>query len=405
MLWSYANAVALFISAQSSSNAEISLDGTICSICTTSLPVVGLPDVILPAGTAGVLTEDQTCAVTEQMAQSGLFTPEQCVLLGASNVPSNCGCAASERQIAASTETPTMAPVDAPTEMTRITVTGSVSIRLTPARYDLEGSNAMHFLNQCAVFYLEQLQAINVTCAISGIGNVINSQIVLSTNVTSIFATGTVIEDYDQALIDAIQHNSSRFLFLLQRRGTSGTMTYFSDVSKVDVVIPTAAPTPASRTTEPIVLNPTDAPTQSDIRVTTTTPVAASETSGGLSIGVLLGAIALGIVCVAVIGYLVMHRRKRKSRCPPTGAGPPTASMVSSATPLVSAIPLDPSVAQPPNVTYKDQVRDAIPMAAASVQPPHLTYKDQAREHPDAVAVPEALAVPADPDALHPNKT
>lgn len=90
--------------------AHAQLLGEVCSICPKDLPVVGSPDIILPAGTAGILTEDQTCAVTEEQAQAGEFTPTECVLIRATGVGLLCGCEAG----VAPTEPPTPEPTDAP---------------------------------------------------------------------------------------------------------------------------------------------------------------------------------------------------------------------------------------------------------------------------------------------------
>jgi hypothetical protein len=62
--------MALLIGAQSASNAQIFPDGG-CSICPSALPVVA--DVVLPSGTADVLTEDQTCAETELSLKRNVF--------------------------------------------------------------------------------------------------------------------------------------------------------------------------------------------------------------------------------------------------------------------------------------------------------------------------------------------
>lgn len=109
-MWTYSSLVVVWLCAQSVAEAQLSFDG--CSICPSSLPVVGLPGVVLPAGTAGVIVSDQTCAETEELAQSGAYSQGQCVLLRASGVSITCGC---EEQGTPVTP-PTRRPVAPPTE-------------------------------------------------------------------------------------------------------------------------------------------------------------------------------------------------------------------------------------------------------------------------------------------------
>jgi hypothetical protein len=83
-----------------------------CSICPTTLPQVGSPDVVLDAGFAGVLTEDQTCAETETLAQSGAYSRASCVLLRTSGITIICGC--KEDTAPAPVSVPVSAPVPVP---------------------------------------------------------------------------------------------------------------------------------------------------------------------------------------------------------------------------------------------------------------------------------------------------
>jgi hypothetical protein len=114
----------------------------------------------------------------------------------------------------------------------------------------------------------------------------------------------------------------------------------------------------------------------------------------------LFGGVAVGVVLLAVIGYLFLQ--KRKSSSPQSGEGSHTntgaaASIVSSsyAAQVVSAVPIEASTEYSSNVRYEDEGRSAIPIFAPIHYSPPVTYKDQAREHPDAIAIPEAVAVQA----------
>jgi hypothetical protein len=114
-MWKYSTLVFSWLSAQSIAEAQLSLDG--CSICPSSLPVVGLPDVVLPAGTAGVLLSDQTCAETDAKAQSGAYSQAQCVLLRASGVSNTCGCkeqGPTDKPVPPPTSRPVAPPVEKP---------------------------------------------------------------------------------------------------------------------------------------------------------------------------------------------------------------------------------------------------------------------------------------------------
>lgn len=88
--------------------------GSSCSICPTTLPEVGLPDVVLEAGFAGVLLEDQTCGETEELAQAGAFSRASCVLLRTSGVSNICGCQEADAPIPVPVAVPTRRPVAAP---------------------------------------------------------------------------------------------------------------------------------------------------------------------------------------------------------------------------------------------------------------------------------------------------
>jgi hypothetical protein len=134
-MWSHAAAVvAVLLCSQSHVVAQL-FPNAGCSICPSSAPDVGLPDVVLPAGTAGVLTVEQTCAETEELAQSGAYSQGTCLLLRASGISITCGCQAAgapvpvpvpvptrrpvvppTAPVAAPTEAPVAAPVAAPTE-------------------------------------------------------------------------------------------------------------------------------------------------------------------------------------------------------------------------------------------------------------------------------------------------
>jgi hypothetical protein len=272
-------------------SAQVSPDGAFCSICPTLLPVVGLPNVVLPAGTAGVLTESQTCADTEEMARNGSFTQSQCLLWIASDVATTCSCkggsylvteppldtpteatngipvaSPTDAPVAVLTESPVAVPVEKPVASSTeapvaveapTTVTGSVSICLTSATLVLRGIFAETYLVVCSEFYLEQLSAQNVSCAFSARrlclpnlarylrvlqNNATVSPTDVATNVTSTFATGDEIENYELAWIDVIERNGEDFVFSLRNRGSAASQVYFATVQMVDAFSPTALP-------------------------------------------------------------------------------------------------------------------------------------------------------------------
>lgn len=90
--------------------------GSSCSICPTTLPEVGLPDVVLDAGFAGVLTGEQTCGETEALAQSGAYSRASCVLLRTSGISNICGCQEENAPMPAPVAVPVRAPVPVPTD-------------------------------------------------------------------------------------------------------------------------------------------------------------------------------------------------------------------------------------------------------------------------------------------------
>ena len=375
-MWSYAVLVTLLIGSPNVSNAQIFPDGG-CSICPASLPVVGSPDVVLPAGSAaGVVMDDLTCAEVEAMAQAGSFTSAQCVLLRVSSIPNDCGCEASpdaptlapveapveapvatptempvsapiEAPVAAPTDTPVAvpvavptdtpvgvpvavptdapveAPVDAPTPAAGSTVTESVTIRLTSLTSELEGANAETFLEVCEEFYLEQLMALNVSCAFSARrrklsrylralqGNLTASPMDVATDVTSTFATAEESATYEQDLLDAIEQNSALFITMLQTRGDAVSQFFFESVESVDAFSPTAVPPlapVASPVAAPVAATPTaPAPVAA--------PTAEDDGDGGLSGGAVAG-IVIGVVgaLAIVIAAILNMPDKPKSR-------------------------------------------------------------------------------------------
>jgi hypothetical protein len=326
--------------------------------------------------------------------------------------------------VSAPTKPPVAAPTKLPSEAPAAvaTVTGSVSIRLTSTSLELEGSFAGTYLEVCEVFFLEQLPATNVSCALSARrlsirnrsrplrllqSNVTLSPIVVATDETTMFGAGNEIGNYDQALIDAVELNSAEFALLLRTRGPPLSQVYFETVETVDAFSPTAVPAPSSSSTaEAPGVKPSNDPAPSGIRSTTGAP---SADNGGLSIDLLFGGIAVGMACMAVIGYFVFRQRKVSrppSGGPPSGERTPVHAMVSivsssyATAPMVSAIAIPASsVDHPPDVRHTEPMRDAVPIFAQVHTPGPLTYKDQAREHADAVGVPLAVAVARRSDA------
>ena len=90
-MWSLATLSAVVLMQTSSTTAQQS-GASSCSICPRE--VVGNGDTVLPAGTAGVLTADQTCDETEALASDGAYSEANCFLLSASGVGVTCGCIA-----------------------------------------------------------------------------------------------------------------------------------------------------------------------------------------------------------------------------------------------------------------------------------------------------------------------
>jgi hypothetical protein len=145
---------------------------------------------------------------------------------------------------AAPMKSPSEAPSVVPTTLNGIivvpTFTGSVSIRLTSTSSDLEGSFAETYLAVCEMFYRDQFSATNVSCAFSARrlhsqknlsrylqSNSSESPIDVPTDVTSKLAAGEEIQNYVQALIDAIELNGEQFVLLLKTRGSATSQAYF----------------------------------------------------------------------------------------------------------------------------------------------------------------------------------
>lgn len=416
-MWSFASVLTLLIFSQSQifASAQIFPDGG-CSICPSTIPFVGLPDVVLPAGTAGVVMQDQTCADTEEMAQGGTFTQAQCVLLRVSNVPSICGCQVGpdtptgapvatpteppvtapveapvvdpteapvaaptgapvappvETPVAEPTESPVSAPVVAPTGTpvavpvdvpveapvefpTGDLVTGSVTIRLTSTTSTLEGSSAETYLEVCSEFYMKQLPAVNVSCAIVDRrlknrrylralqGNLTVAPIDVATEVTSTFATGSEVDSYEEALIDRLEQNSDDFILQLKTRGTALSQVYFETVEMVDAYSPTSVPplppvaAPVSApVAAPVAAAPVAAPTEDD---------GDSGLSGGAIAGIVVGVV--GGIALLIAAILNMPDKPKDGDAPiassvatdfPAAVAKPTTDVAPAAAAAVAA--------------------------------------------------------------------
>jgi hypothetical protein len=114
-MWSYIALTVLLLHGETVVDAQQVFPGEGCSICPTTRPVVGLPDVILPGGFAGVLDQDQTCAETEALAQNGAYSQGSCVLLRVSGITDLCGCEEAGAPVSAPVAVPTRRPVRPPT--------------------------------------------------------------------------------------------------------------------------------------------------------------------------------------------------------------------------------------------------------------------------------------------------
>lgn len=66
-----------------------------CNVCGADDGEIGNPDTILPAGTAGILNDDITCAQAQAMAAEGTFSPAACLVLPY-RIFTTCGCISSE---------------------------------------------------------------------------------------------------------------------------------------------------------------------------------------------------------------------------------------------------------------------------------------------------------------------
>jgi hypothetical protein len=436
---SFAGFFTLFIFAcvQRVTNAQIFPDGG-CSICPSTLPVVGLPDVVLPAGTAGVVMQDQTCAETEAMAQSGTYTQAQCVLLRISSIPTVCGCEAGpdvptlppvetptgspvvapttieaptaapiavpvgaptdspvavpvavptaapteapvavpvEAPVAVPTDAPLAVPVEVPVEApTGAPVTGSVSIRLTSTTSALKGTSAETYLEVCSEFYMQHLSALNVSCDFSSRrfksrrnlralqANLTVSPIDVATDVTSVFAAGNEVDNYEQALINAVEQNSSQFISLLKTRGTALSQVFFETVQMVDAYSPTAVP-PLPPVAAPVVAPaaaPVAAPTKDD---------GDDGLSGGAIAGIVVGVV--GGIALLIAAVLNMPANPKPSDAPITSnvatdfaapnakpstdvAPAPAAAMVAAATSSVAAASIQTTSVKDTDSNVKD---------------------------------------------------
>jgi hypothetical protein len=88
-----------------------------CSICPTGQTVAN-PDTVIPDGTAGIVTEDTTCADLESQAQNGDFTAGSCLLLRTRVEDVCCGETTTTEPTVTPTATTTTEPTASPNATT-----------------------------------------------------------------------------------------------------------------------------------------------------------------------------------------------------------------------------------------------------------------------------------------------
>lgn len=135
-----------------------------CNICGADDGVLGKGEVILPAGTAGILQEERTCAEVQELALGGFFRPASCLLLPF-RLFELCGCISSqpppvfppeERQDPEPTvPEATSPPVPVPAPM--MTATTTVFIVLEGLDSLLDSESSAVFEQVCADFLVSEL--------------------------------------------------------------------------------------------------------------------------------------------------------------------------------------------------------------------------------------------------------
>jgi hypothetical protein len=265
--------------------------------------------------------------------------------------------APTDAPVAVPVATPTEAPVAVPVETpvgspTGASITGSVSIRLTSTTSALQGSSAETYLEVCSEFYLEQLSALNVSCVFSSRrlnsrrylralqSNLTVSPIDVATDVTSTFAPGNEVGNYDQSLIDAVEQNSDQFILLLKTRGTALSQVYFETVKNVAAYSPTAVPP------LPPVAAPVAAPAAAPVAAAPAAAPTGDGGDGGLSGGAVAGIVVgvVGGIALVIAAILNMPDKPKPGDAPtsvaadlPAPDATPSTNVAARAAPVAAA--------------------------------------------------------------------
>lgn len=269
-----------------------------CSICPSGQDVTN-GDAILPAGTAFVITEDQTCDETESLARSGTYSQVACVLLQSVNIAAICGCmdairSPSPSPVLIQTLTPSM--ISSPTYPNITGSTAFLIIRLKDTPSELYDEIEMAFTDTCLRFFMDSSTgAINVASVIVK-GQEFYSRrlrrlqtfywrpLDVALQVDAILLEETSVE-LDDFLVGLVNQNPEQLVDLLKAQDFESANLFFTGLVAVE-----AYPTDSVRPPPPS-SSPVPAPEEPDTD---------DNALSGLAI---FGIVALTLVIVGTLAY------------------------------------------------------------------------------------------------------
>jgi hypothetical protein len=356
--WSFCRLIVVFTTTLYAFHTAIPTVEAVCSsICPTSIPYVTLPDVMLDAGFAGVLTQAQTCAKTEDLAQSGLYDEISCVMLRTSGIIIACGCNESDAAVPAPLPTPLFVPklppnvpivpltasAIAPQHVTMPTIepadameapntpdpsfleiNAQVVLRLTTTPGPLTDAAVATFLEVCAKFYTVFLPGVvkNVTCSIytdtrqlvereqtirsRSVTYYTRASLDVITEVLALFDPAGGVISFASELVQTVASRSDLFALRLRTDGNVESQVFFSTVLTVAAYDPLdVPPIPRPTTIAPAVPSQREIPTVPQRNIPTATapvsnPVTHNNSSNRLSASSVVGIVIIVLVALYV---------------------------------------------------------------------------------------------------------
>jgi hypothetical protein len=346
-----------------------------CSICPNDLTVSN-PDTVIPDGTAGIVTEDTTCADLEEQAQNGDFSAASCLLLRTRVTEDCCGeptvteaPAATTAPTAATTTAPTAtpttlpppeatpAPTTAPIEGTvaptlaateapsvlppseNVTeapgpapigdsVQGFVAIRLDQVPGELSGGILDEYLDSCKKFFDENLEDSVVRLSVELFNQtVVSTEERLRRRLQTLKAVDTVLlvsgtastqelnsSAFEESLPGIVNDNATGFIETIQ---SSDSSDFFANVTTVDAFDPNSPPTSA----------PSAAPAaeENDDK----------KLSGGAIFGIVFG-VLVAIVAIVALAKVAQQKGEMHGTPRQLDAGTPSPSELKMSEPKAS---------------------------------------------------------------------